>query len=147
MTIHIGFTGTQRGLADVQVERIAELVRHKDHYAHHGDCIGADAQFDAIVRDLPTCRGVIVHPPLIPDKRAFVKIHVQDVLRPEKEYLERNRDIVLEVKIRGGFLIVGPGEAQMQQRSGTWSTYRYARSLGVHTALVLPNGAVIYETT
>lgn len=161
MTIHIGYTGTQRGMTDAQCERVWELVRFKDFFAHHGDCVGGDAQFDAIVRRAPWCRGVIVHPPINPSKRAYVTIRPQDILLEEKEYLDRNRDIAESVvfdptrdpslpdRVRAswtGFLIVGPGEDQEQFRSGTWSTYRHAKKLGIPYSLILPNGAVFHDT-
>lgn len=162
MTIHIGYTGTQRGMTSIQCEVVRNLVRYKDFYAHHGDCVGGDAQFDEIVRRAPGCRGVIVHPPKNPSKRAFVQIrHPYDTLLEEKDYLDRNKDIVDAIERANqeagvgippmmtmfSFVIAGPGEPQMQTRSGTWSTYRYARSKRMPTYLIHPNGVEFYEAT
>ncbi|MGN6107396.1 MAG: hypothetical protein ACTHU0_19965, partial [Kofleriaceae bacterium] len=71
--IHVGFTGTQRGMTPQQRERVWELVRDRQFYAHHGDCVGADAEFDDIVRRAPGLYGVVIYPSNIPGKRAFCR--------------------------------------------------------------------------
>jgi hypothetical protein len=151
--IHIGFTGTQSGMTQRQGEVVWWLVRHKQFYAHHGDCVGADAEFHAIVKQVEWCYGVVVHPPTNASKRAFVALDpVRDVVRLEKPYLERNHDIVDE----STWLIATPKEDFMVLRSGTWSTVRYARSrlpapivggpLSERKVLiVLPSGAYFEE--
>lgn len=133
--IHIGFTGTQRGMTSKQGEVLWGLIQHKQFYAHHGDCIGADAEFDAIARRAPWCYGVVVHPPTDESKRAFVKTDpVRDIVRPSKPYLERNHDIVDETT----WLIATPKEEHPVLRSGTWATVRYAKSLLPVPGTVIP---------
>jgi predicted Rossmann fold nucleotide-binding protein DprA/Smf involved in DNA uptake len=54
-------------------------------------------------------------------------------LRP---FLRRNRDIVDACQL----LIVAPGEEAERRRSGTWATYRYARTVGRALLVVFPDG-------
>ena len=116
----VGFTGTQRGMTILQKAGLRALLGGlKATELHHGDCIGADAEADAIAHDLGL--RVVIHPPENPAKRAFCK---GDAARIEKPYLVRNHDIVDETEV----LIAGPlnGEGD-DPRSGTWATIRYAQ--------------------
>ena len=145
--IHIGFTGTQRGMTERQVSAVrAFLTRgvyatlpHQRFRAHHGDCIGADAQFHDIARSFgDDCAGIDIHPCDIKAKRARC---TGDVVRPVKKPLDRNHDIVAESNV----MIATPKEAQMQIHSGTWTTVRYALKAGKPVVIVLPNGSVVYD--
>jgi len=97
---------------------------------HHGDCIGADAEFDAICVELGIRRKS--HPPEDDKKRAFCQTEETCNVQP---YLIRNLDIAKESKI----LIIAPKEEYEVTRSGTWSTYRRAKHLKKAICLVLPN--------
>lgn len=133
--MRIGFTGTQRGMTVAQQTVVRRLSRSLVvDEAHHGDCVGADADFDAIMRE----RGVPrhVHPPDDPKKRAFVRDFA--VRYPTKPYLERNRAIVDDTDA----LIAAPKGATEEQRSGTWATIRYARNAGKAVTIVWPNGSI-----
>jgi hypothetical protein len=106
---------------------------------HHGDCIGADAEAANIFRLCISPNILVSHPPLNPSKRAYV---LSAEVRPEKEYLERNQDIVNET----AFLIACPKEfAGEELRSGTWSTVRYARKVGKRVTIVRPDGTIKHE--
>jgi hypothetical protein len=60
------------------------------------------------------------------------------MMRPERPYLDRNKDIVRET----ASLIAAPAEPEEQLRSGTWSTVRFARKQGKPVFLILPDGTV-----
>lgn len=128
-----GFTGTQRGMTASQRDALRDYLRGSRGEFHHGDCIGADSE----AHEIANCMGyrIIGHPPSDPSKRAFRACHE---LRPEKPYLERNKDIVLETTA----LIAAPGEVKEQLRSGTWSTVRFARKQGKCVVIIFPDGAV-----
>jgi hypothetical protein len=123
----IGFTGTQLGMTDKQcfgVVALLELFNYGEHddpidEVHHGMCIGADAQFHDIVRGIDPQIKIIGHP-IDSIKQAKLEC---DIVRPVKRPLARNRDIVIECDL----IIATPHTAQEVQRSGTWSTVRYAR--------------------
>jgi hypothetical protein len=139
----VGFTGTQRGMTPEQKKNVLyELLSNgrRPSVAHHGDCIGADADFHYIVsRRLQVGDKIVIHPPVDPSKRAFMdrilfKCKVE-VLVP-KPYLERNHDIV----DAADFMIATPGEREEQLRSGTWATIRYAKKRGVPLRIIYPDG-------
>src|SRR5262245_17709532 len=121
----IGFTGTQEGMSPRQKNTLYTLLWNMNdwhrNWLHHGDCIGADAE----AHDIASAAGykIAIHPPRIPDKRAY---KTGEATRPEKDYLERNKNIVDECHI----LIAAPFRMQEELRSGTWSTVRYANKTG-----------------
>jgi hypothetical protein len=106
------------------------LVENGMRELHHGDCIGADAEADAIARKLGL--AIVVHPPTDPKKRAFCS-QPGDRTHAPLPYLVRNHAIVEACNL----LIAAPHTDREVLRSGTWATIRYARSLGV-TVLILP---------
>jgi tRNA(Ile)-lysidine synthase TilS/MesJ len=61
-------------------------------------------------------RGLgIVHPPTNYSERAWREVP-RHTMRPERPYLDRNRDVVRET----ASLIAAPAEPEEQLRSGTW---------------------------
>lgn len=124
MKLQIGFTGTKNGMTSRQ----RELIRNKllnlkfegFQYVHHGDCIGADAQFHEIALSIGF--HVVIHPPSNPRLRAHLHDAYTQIL-PVKEYLQRNHDIVNASSI---MLATPKGDIE-EIRSGTWATVRYAR--------------------
>lgn len=137
---HIGFTGSRTGMTAEQAASVSRLLYeyHPDD-VHHGDCVGADAMFDQLVRQFRSQTGmdttIVVHPPSEP----FLQAHTGgDVLRTPKPYLERNRDIVDECDL----LIATPKDTHPVLRSGTWSTIRYALKVGKKVLVIVPSGVV-----
>lgn len=132
----VGFTGTREGMTDEQRDQFTRMViaRNPAEF-HHGDCIGADAEAHAIVREyLPRCT-IEIHPPTDPTLRAWCK---GDRERAPEPYLDRNRHIVDAVDE----LLAVPYEARMQRRSGTWATVRYAKGRTVPCLTIDPAGNV-----
>jgi hypothetical protein len=141
--IHIGFTGTQAGMTDAQKQRVWELVQHRTFYAHHGDCVGADAQFDEIVRRAPNCYGVVMYPSTLTELRAFcTPRYPHDVVRDPKPPLERNDDIVAASEC----LIAASKTNGPAVRSGTWATIRRAVDARKPVCVIYPNGALNFPT-
>ncbi len=139
----IGFTGTRQGMTRLQSQLVESLLAiHPPKEAHHGDCIGSDAQFHRIICDQTTA-SIIIHPPLDKKYRAFCAADETkgDKILPEKPYLERNQDIVNASKI----IIAAPKELLEQQRSGTWYTIRQAREKKREIFIGFPDGTVEHE--
>lgn len=132
----IGFTGHRRELSGPQSRMLTGLVISIGldtiiSSVHHGDCVGADAAFDALCEGLGIKREA--HPgPDGPD-RAYCDA---DVIHEQRPYLQRNHDIVDVCDL----LIACPRGAEIQ-RSGTWSTIRYARRLPRRIVIVWPDGS------
>lgn len=139
-TMKVGFTGTQTGLTDEQIELIVEVLAALEELTemHHGDCIGADAQFYTIVRTLRPNAKIYSHPPTKDDKRAFTE---SDIVYNPKPYLDRNKDIVEDADV----MIACPKEQQEILRSGTWATARHSRKTGVPLVIIYPDGKYEYE--
>lgn len=132
----VGFTGTSSGMSAPQKSRLfAMLGEQRWLEAHHGDCVGADAEFHAMCRALRL--RVIVHPPILEHKRARCD---GDVVLEPQDYLIRNRSIVDSCSL----LVAAPKMAFEELRSGTWATIRYARKVRRQRRLILPSGEVEY---
>lgn len=122
--IHLGFTGTRKGMTDEQFDEAQSLIfqimdsKRDNITAHHGDCIGADADFHRLVRHAG-CE-VHLHPPEDPKHRAFCDY---DISEPEIPYIDRNHQIVESSQ----WMIATPAEYHEVIRSGTWATIRYTR--------------------
>ena len=135
----VGFTGTQHGMSPLQHRKLAAILRGLDvSEFHHGDCIGSDAEAHVIAQSLGI--RVVVHPPEIDAKRAFVALsrgtaqrHADDIRVP-RPYLKRNHDIVSACKL----LIAAPKQHREQRRSGTWATIRFANRNGVEVVIIVP---------
>lgn len=133
--IKIGFTGTQKGMTQRQKEQV-ELILTFHKFAggigavHHGDCIGADDEFNTIAGKY--CLVRIAHPSSnTPGKRAYGRCEVTLSAKPA---LERNHDIVDAADI----MIATPKERREVLRSGTWATIRYCKKMGKIVHVIYP---------
>jgi hypothetical protein len=144
----IGFTGTQRGMSEAQKREVKAIItkfvsqQPTDgmifHQAHHGDCIGADAEFNELV-DNKWCL-TYSHP--ASDVAESKKAHCQcDDINPAKPALIRNHDIVYVADL----MIACPGQFKEAQRSGTWATIRYARKCHKPLIVISPDGTIMRE--
>lgn len=142
----VGFTGTQKGMTGAQKFRVGMMLTETEDisFARHGDCIGADEEFDYLcaVRSI----NVIAHPCDIRSKRAHCLEKHADLPyylseKPVKPPLERNQDIVDESDV----LVATPAGFEEEQRSGTWSTIRRARKRGILVIIVWPDGTFSVE--
>ena len=127
----IGFTGSREGMSDSQVESFYMLLGKMGMTEfHHGDCMGADAEAHMIVQNSFPDVKIVVHPPKEQIARAYCD---GDELRPQFDYLERDKHIVEECE----FLFAAPLRSQEQARSGTWATIRHARHIS-RLHIILP---------
>ena len=92
----VGFTGTERGLSDRQRDGLRSVLA-TSRELHHGDCIGGDAEADAIARQ--SGLHVVVHPPTSDRKRAWCWQPTTDGLFVPAPYLVR----IEPVGARGDF--------------------------------------------
>lgn len=145
----LGFTGTRESVTESQVALFVNLVTAAfPAELHTGCCDGADEfatvkiasmNMDRILLSQSVCK-IVGHPP---DNGAFLSlraISMCDESRQPKPYLARNRNIVDETTN----LIAMPKGSE-EVRSGTWSTVRYARSLGRKIAIIYPDGTFVAE--
>ncbi len=125
--MHIGFTGTRYGMSELQIEEVCGLLDDTltlhGFTAHHGLCVGADAQYHDICR---SPRGgpvtIVGHPgPDWPDGKLCAHV-LCDETRPPQSHMKRNAAIVGASQI----MIATPLQNEPQPRGGTWSTIRMA---------------------
>lgn len=142
----VGFTGTRQGMTEEQIETfntVLDIISRESPISefHHGDCRGADEQADDVVLSLHG-EGIqiktVIHPP---DNDLFRAFCIGDVMRLPQPYLVRNKDIVNESSV----MIVAPEQKDEQVRSGTWSTYRYAKNQGRDVFIIYPDGSYVRE--
>ena len=132
----IGFTGTRKGMTEKQKSYVSFHLWHNSAFSsgevHHGDCVGADAEFHYMATKLGC--AIIKHPASnVGNQRANCLGGIELKAKPP---LERNHDIVDTVN----FMIAAPGENHEVLRSGTWATIRYARKVGKKLVVIYPNG-------
>lgn len=140
---HLGFTGADHALTPRQNLKLRAWV---GSYArncrangitvvgHHGDCVGGDAEFHAI---LLSDGGVVeIHPPDDPKKRAFCQ--GARAVYPEKPYLKRDDDVARASEV----VLACPAEDREVVRSGTWATVRAAVRRGKDVVIITPDGTV-----
>lgn len=133
---NLGFTGSRHGMTHLQRQTVEELLQELDipKYVHHGDCVGADADFHKMIREHSRDIFIVGHPPLTDKHRAFTDC---DIWREPLDYLPRDEQIVIE----SDFLIATSWTAREVRRSGTWATIRYARRYEVPHRIILPDGS------
>lgn len=134
----VAVTGTSRGMTPGQQEQarafLDALYGKGYRKLRHGDCIGADAQFARIAKDIGFY--LIAHPGHPPDKpeetkyRAFTDFN--DEVLPVRPFLVRDKDMV----DRAALLVAAPYQDYEVVRSGTWATVRYAQDEGVTVGFV-----------
>jgi len=137
----VGFTGTRNGMSELQRIATRSILLalgcfEPINYGLHGDCIGADADFDQICKDLniPTkvrpctyesmrarCDSVEVAPPVPP--------------------MARNRLIVADSDV----MIANPPSESKLKHGGSWATVGFTRKASKTLFIVTPLGMVIKE--
>jgi len=146
----LGFTGTQGGLTSAQRESLQTTltkIHENDVFEyHHGDCIGADAEFDELVRLIENTGSTIhIHPPTDNSRVANCQNRSpgtrQIRVHAPKPYLKRNTDIVNDSHM----LIACPKEFVEVLRSGTWSTIRRANKRNLPVIIIFPNGTLEFS--
>jgi hypothetical protein len=127
-----GFTGTQKGMTDLQQQALLWLLEQRSGEFHHGMCIGADEQASAIARYAGNYI-LVGHPPTNPNKMSTKSL--TDKQQDPFAYMTRNEHIVAACDA----LIAAPYSAERDiPRSGTWATVRRARKAGKPVILLEP---------
>lgn len=137
----VGFTGTRAGMSDAQRGAVESFLRAWHVMAFvHGDCVGSDAQADAIAVKLGLAR--VLRPCTIESMRAHCERnggHLLKVYKPEAP-LARNEKIVGDAMI----MLATPNGPETL-RSGTWATIRRARTAKKHIVILFPSGQMRHE--
>lgn len=147
----IGFTGTRKGMTKAQGEAVmdflAELQRRMvgdpdlagcDLNGLHGDCVGADADFDKACGILGI--QTFSRPGHIPTLRAYSNA---TPIADAEDCMARNQKIVDNCNV----LIACPETEAEMRKSGTWATIRMGRRKSDLMVIVIrPDGSIVEET-
>lgn len=134
----IGFTGTRHGMGMYQKEQLmrvldnAKLVTKR---AIHGGCVGADAEFDSMCRQiLELVPEIYPGYPLGRPEDASMRMALPEdaCIHSPAPYLERNREIVANCQL----LIAAPKD--LDEYGGTWFTIDHARKSSRETIILYP---------
>jgi predicted Rossmann-fold nucleotide-binding protein len=132
----LGVTGSREGMTLSQLTTFLRMIEKEDfEELHQGCCNGADEM--AVIACYDKNIKIIGHPPTNHKELSETAVEKSSELMAEKEYLQRNKDIVDSSDI----LIAFPKGTQEETRSGTWSTVRYARKKNARIVIIYPNGA------
>ncbi len=137
----IGFTGTRNGMTPQQIATVRDELEQqlrahpdKELQAHHGDAIGADADFHRLCQELGI--AIVIHQPFSDKERAFCTGAIDQ--RPRKDFGEQSESIVNATEI----LIATPdGMKERVRGSGTWMTVRKARKAYKAIVICFPDGS------
>lgn len=129
----VGFTGTRSGMTDKQRAAVATLLfKLSPDSSVHGDCLGADADFDAICKEQQIDCGI--RPCTFDNMRAWCD---SEVLAEPKRPMERNRDIVADADV---MIACPPNYERIRKGSGTWATIGFAQRAEKKLWIVYPDG-------
>ncbi len=135
----VGFTGTRDALADAQMIALVDWIAANPM---HGACLGADATAALQVKAKYGRQvQVIAHPGHLPHLTSQPAIAVSQVTYSPENTLRRNRRIVDVCD-----LLLACPKGPEEQRSGTWSTIRYARKVGRRVTIIWPDGSVTRDS-
>lgn len=122
--IVVGYTGTRYGMSEAQQSSVWHWLRlNMPSRAHHGCCVGGDAQFHHMCRKL----GIPIEG-WPPEKKEWQDLGLQgfDKMNDPQPYLDRNWDIVIAAD---HMLCCPHTEQEVMRGSGTWSTIRKSINL------------------
>lgn len=136
--MRVGVTGSRYGpVTDIQAEVLKQFLKScmgKENTLFHGACAGVDEEAVMMAHDLGyTC---VALPPNIPTFISEASLILSIEIRPEEEYLTRDRNIVEECEI----LLVVPDTFKPKPHSGTWYTSSYAKKIGRKRTFIYPDG-------
>lgn len=108
----------------------------------HGDALGADAEFHAILRSKCPHVQIEIRPGISAQDGSTIRAYTQaDKEYASRTYGERNRDIVDQCDF-----MLGTPLNEQKRRSGTWRTLKYAHRCGKPGLIVLPGRCVDLQT-
>lgn len=138
--MHLGITGTKKGMTEKQFDVIKEFVKESASLIsvfHHGDCIGVDVQTALLIDHYLPDVWIMVHPP---DKNKYRGFGPWNETQRPKPYVVRDQD---NINLSDYLWAVPDGPERI--RSGTWTTVRMARKKGIPITIIMPDGEIIYE--
>ncbi len=132
----LGFTGTRNGCNFSQLSNLLNLLnkeKNEETIGLHGDCIGADAQFDHL------CKALEMETFCLPCNFENMRAHVTKALAEPVAPMERNRNIVARADV---MFACPPNEVEIKSGSGTWATIRFSKKADKPLWILFPSGKI-----
>lgn len=136
----VGFTGTRNGMTHEQIVGVLRFLHEltlspmvKDPIvALHGDCVGADADFDAL------CRGLGIKTTCRPCEFRSMRANTaaEQIAEPVAP-MARNRAIVADADV---MVACPPNKERIAKGSGTWATIGFSQKAKKPLLIVYPDG-------
>ncbi len=134
----VGFTGTRNGMTTEQLETVEfYLKKLKPDSVVHGDCLGADYDFDELSAELGIERGI--RPCTFENMRMHCETRGAKILAEPKRPMARNRDIVADADY---LLACPPNKERIKSGSGTWATIGFGEKARIDVIVIYPDGSV-----
>jgi hypothetical protein len=138
MEMIIGFTGTRNGMTNEQRQTVRNLLSsmkadHADAIGCHGDCVGADADFDALCKEF----GFTTY--CLPCTFDSMRAWCTEPRAERKPPMARNRDIVAQADV---MIACPPNAERIKSGSGTWATIGFSEKAGKPLHVVFPDGTI-----
>lgn len=138
--VTIGFTGRRDGMSGEQKLSVAHTVKmiasQGPTRAVHGDCVGADEEFDALCQLVGIPRGI--RPCTFGNMRARCDLRGAEVLARPLPPMARNRAIVADSNI---LIACPPNTERIKKGSGTWATIGFGEKRHIPVIVVFPDGS------
>lgn len=135
----VGFTGTRNGMTEEQRVRVRLLLRNLDpDFGLHGDCVGADNDFDELCLELGIPRHI--RPCTFEKMRANCdrKRNPAEQIAEPAPPMARNRAIVADCTL---LVACPPNDRRIKKGAGTWATVGFAEKAKRLHYVVLPDGS------
>ena len=129
----IGFTGTRNGMTGKQKAVVLHLLKLQPErpVGLHGDCVGADADFDLLCK----CLGMKTQ--CLPCTFENMRAYCTTAIAEPKPPMQRNRDIVARAD---KMIACPPNKERIKKGSGTWATIGFTEKAHKPLAIIYPDG-------
>lgn len=133
--MNIGFTGTRNGMTNEQRETVRYILSAAPpgSVGVHGDCVGADADFDAL------CKQAGLETYCLPCTFENMRANCTAARAEPKPPMQRNRDIVAQADT---MIACPPNTERIKQGSGTWATIGFSEKANKPLHVVFPDGSI-----
>lgn len=134
----IGFTGTRQGMTESQTSIVEGILKYWQQRGVtievvHGDCVGADADFDHICAKLSIPRSI--RPCTFMNMRAWTNLKGAQVKAEPERPMARNRAIVADADF---MIACPPNTERIKKGSGTWATIGFTEKANKPLVIVYP---------
>lgn len=130
----LGFTGSRGGCTAAQLVTLENHISllPDDWQGLHGDCVGADEQFDEL------CKQYGIATVCRPCTLSHLRAYAADPIAEPTNAMARNRAIAATCE---WLFACPPTKEELKRGSGTWATIRYGKKNKKPVTIIYPDGS------